>query len=101
MVSRRSFFDPLEASSEARWLVVQDRQGTVQVCRRLDGGVDVKRVFVAAMLERIDAGWALEEFSSRSGVFFCTRGVERHMVSVMPRAPNALQRDQASRLGVG
>jgi hypothetical protein len=32
---------------------------------------------VAAMLERIDAGWQLKEFSSRTGVFSCTRGVER------------------------
>jgi hypothetical protein len=61
--------------------------------------VNVKRVFVAAMLERIDAGWELEEFSSRSGVFFCTQGTAREMVSVMPGEPNAPCRDHASRLG--
>jgi hypothetical protein len=47
-------------------------------------GTDLKRAFVAAMLEWIDAGWNLREFSSRSGTFFCTRGVERRMVCITP-----------------
>ena len=87
MGSRRSVFDPLEASSDARWLVVRDRRGALQSSQRLTDGVNVKRVFVAAMLERIDAGWELVEFSSRGGMFYCTRGVERQMVSVMPQDP--------------
>jgi hypothetical protein len=43
----------------------------------LGAGSDLKRVFVVAMLERIDAGWRLGEFSSRGGSFFCARGRER------------------------
>jgi hypothetical protein len=35
---------------------------------------------VAAMLEHIDAGWKLAEFSSRTGCFFCTKDGERRMV---------------------
>jgi hypothetical protein len=36
------------------------------------------------MLEWIDVGWRLGEFSSRTGVFFCTRGVKRRMVCITP-----------------
>jgi hypothetical protein len=32
----------------------------------------VKRIFVAAMLEFIDSGWRLGNFSSRLGEFYCT-----------------------------
>jgi hypothetical protein len=45
--------------------------------RQLPPGAHLKRAFIVAMLEWIDAGWQLGEFSSRSGTFFCTRGVER------------------------
>jgi hypothetical protein len=39
------------------------------------------------MLERIDAGWQLKEFSSRTGVFSCTRGVERRQTEITPTDP--------------
>jgi len=42
--------------------------------RPLPAASGLKRVFVAAMLEGIDAGWKLAEFSSRIGAFFCTNG---------------------------
>src|ERR1039458_9911393 len=47
-------------------------------------GFDVKRAFVAAMLEWIDAGWQLGEFNSRSVHFFCTKIVELQMVEISP-----------------
>jgi hypothetical protein len=40
------------------------------------------------MLELIDAGWELGEFSSTGAVFFCTRGTERRMVNITPTAPS-------------
>ena len=43
---------------------------------------DLKRVFVPAMLEHMDAGWTLREFRSRLGAFFCNRGNERRQVIV-------------------
>jgi hypothetical protein len=39
------------------------------------------------MLEHIDAGWQLGEFSSTGAVFFCTKGVERRMVEISPSDP--------------
>jgi hypothetical protein len=39
------------------------------------------------MLEHIDAGWLLGEFSSRTGFFFCTKGGERRMVEISPSDP--------------
>jgi hypothetical protein len=84
---RRSVYDPLEPTSEPRWYVVRDMHGKVLEARRLHPGADLKRAFVAAMLEWIDAGWQLGDFSSRGGEFFCTRGVERCMVSITPSNP--------------
>jgi hypothetical protein len=39
------------------------------------------------MLEWIDAGWEIAEFSSKAGVFFCNKGVERRMIEVSPTNP--------------
>jgi hypothetical protein len=72
-MARRFVFDPLEPTTEPRWYVVRNMHQAVLEARRLDTGADLKRAFVAAILEHIDAGWQLGEFSSRSGTFFCTR----------------------------
>jgi hypothetical protein len=39
------------------------------------------------MLQWIDAGWELGEFGSTSGVFFCSRGVERRQVAIILTNP--------------
>jgi hypothetical protein len=74
---RRNVFDPLETTQEPRWYVVRNMHGAVLEARPLPVGSDLKRAFMAAMLERIDAGWRIAEFSSTGGTFFCTRGGER------------------------
>jgi len=89
MIRKRAVFDPLEPTREPRWYEVRDVQGRVLASRLLPAGADLKRAFVAAMLEHIDAGWHLGEFGSRVGVFFCTRGTERRMVSITPTAPGS------------
>lgn len=86
-MARRNVFDPLEPTHEPRWYVVRDRLNVVLKARALDACTDPKRVFVVAMLERIDAGWRLGEFSSTGGVFFCTRGADLRMVSITPTKP--------------
>jgi hypothetical protein len=87
MVPRRNVYDPLEPTREPRWYEVRDMHGRVLESRPLPAGTDLKRAFVAAMLEHVDAGWQLGEFGSRGGTFFCTRGTERRMVSITPTAP--------------
>ena len=82
-MARRSVFDPLEPTSEPRWYVVRNMHRAVLEARALPSGADLKRAFVAAMLEHIDAGWELGEFSSTAAVFFCTKGVERRMVCLL------------------
>lgn len=62
-------------------------RGKLLEARLLPPGADLKRVFVAAMLEWIDAGWQLGEFSSRTGVFFCNKGVERRQIEITPTDP--------------
>lgn len=86
-MARRHIFDPLEPTKEPRWYEVRNMHGSLLETRPLPAGSDLKRVFVAAMLTWIDAGWQLGEFTSRSGTFFCTRGVERRMVGITPTNP--------------
>jgi hypothetical protein len=88
---RRASFDPLEPTQEARWYAVRNMYGALLEARELPPGADLKRIFVAAILEWMDAGWKLKEFSSRTGVFFCDRGVDRRMVEITPTHPGRTQ----------
>jgi hypothetical protein len=71
---RRNVYDPLLPTKEPRWYVVRNMHRALLESRLLPPGVDLKRAFVVAMLEWIDAGWEFGEFSSTAGTFFCTRG---------------------------
>jgi hypothetical protein len=86
-MARRHVFDPLEPTKEPRWYEVRNMHGALLDVRPLMHGADLKRAFVVAMLEWIDAGWQLAEFSSRGSHFFCTRGLERRMVGITPTDP--------------
>jgi hypothetical protein len=88
---RRSNFDPLEIGNAPTWLVVRNLHRAVLEVRPLPTGADLKRAFVAAMLDWIDAGWEIKEFSSRTGVFFCDHGVDRRMVEITPSNPGRVQ----------
>jgi hypothetical protein len=86
-MARRTIYDPLEPTQEPRWYVVRDRLNTVLEARALVAGTDLKRILVAAMLERIDRGWHLGEFGSRAGSFFCIKGGERCQVRIEAADP--------------
>jgi hypothetical protein len=98
MTPQRNVFDPLEPTKELRWYVVRDMHGVLLESRQLAPGSDLKRVFVLAILEHLDAGWQIGEFGSRAGVFFCARGIERHMVSITLTAPGAVSTFGAAHL---
>jgi hypothetical protein len=98
MIRKRAVYDPLEPTKEPRWYEVRDMHNRLLESRPLAPGSDLKRAFVVAMLEHIDAGWQLGEFGSRFGVFFCTRPTERRMVSITPTAPGAEHKYGASDL---
>jgi hypothetical protein len=55
---------------EPCWYTVRNMHGALLESRPIAPGSDLKRAFVVAMLEYIDAGWKLGEFGSRVGVFF-------------------------------
>lgn len=99
MIRRRTQSDPLAPSPEPRWYVVRSMHGTVLEARELPRGVDAKRAFVLAMLEWIDAGWSLGEFSSASATFFCDRHPERRMVSIDPADPHEMPHPGGAHLG--
>jgi hypothetical protein len=85
----RSRFDPLEPTKEPRWYTVRNMHGKLLEARQMPPGSDPKRAFVAAMLEWIDAGWQVGEFSSTGGTFFCTKGAERRQIDITPSDPGS------------
>src|SRR5580704_9735374 len=87
MTPRRSLFDPLQQTEQPTWLVVRNMTGAVLDSEEIPAGADLKRRFAVAMLEWLDAGWQVGEFSSTAGTFFCTRGCERRMVGIQPTEP--------------
>ena len=86
---RRNVFDPLEPTHEPRCYVVRNMRRTVIEARVLPAGADLNRALVAAMLEHIDTGWRLGEFSSRTGFFFCDKAGERRMAEISPSNPGS------------
>lgn len=50
-------------------------------------GTNLKRTFAAAMIEHIDAGWTMQNFSSTSGAFFCEKEGQRRQVAVIQLEP--------------
>ena len=73
-------------------------QGTVIESRELPRESDLKRVFVTAMIEWMDAGWHLGEFSSVSATFFCARQADRRMVTIVPTDPYDIPMSGAAHL---
>jgi hypothetical protein len=65
VVRRRALFDPFARTTERRWLVIRDRHGSIVESRELAPEIDLRRLFVASILEWMDAGWTVGEFSSR------------------------------------
>ena len=96
-MARRSVFDPLGPSKEPRWYVVRNMHGALLEARPLPAGSDPKRAFVAAMLEWIDGGWRIGEFSSTGGVFYYVRGVEQRQVEITPTNPGRMVSESAQR----
>ena len=88
-MGRRNVFDPLEPTRDPRCYEVRNMHRGLLEARLLPAGTNLKRAFVAVVLEWIDAGWQLGEFSSTMGTFFCTRGIERRMICITPSDPGA------------
>lgn len=88
MVRKRATFDPLETTGLPRWYVVRSMHGSLIEAREIPRESDLRRIFIAAMLEWMDAGWRLGEFSSVSATFFCDRHSDRRMVSIVPTDPH-------------
>ena len=64
--------------------------GAVPLVHALPPGTHLKRTFIQAMLDYIDAGWEIAEFKSRTGVFFAQCATDRHQVDISPtdQGPN-------------
>lgn len=78
--------------------MVRTPHGAVVEQRLIAAGTDLKRLFVTAMLEWIERGWRVGEFSSCAGTFFCSRGVERRTVTIQSTDPGSEHGHGGSRL---
>ena len=72
--------------------------GAVLDSEELAPSADLARRLVLAMIEWLDAGWKLGEFSSTAGTFFCTRGTERRIVAIQPIDPGSVPDSGMARL---
>jgi hypothetical protein len=61
--------------------------GALLEARRLEPGTDLVRIFLTSMLELIDCGWHLGEFSSSSASVHCHRGIETRMLAIIAQDP--------------
>ena len=78
--------------------MVRSAHGAVLEKRTIDAGTDLKRLFARALLEWIDAGWSVGEFSSCAGTFFCSRGIEQRTVTIQSTDPHNERGHGRSRL---
>lgn len=92
MIRRRAAYDPLQPSTQPRWLTVRTFGGALLDARRLDPGTDLVRVFLAAMLELLDAGWRLGEFASSSAAVRHERASEKRMLAIEEQDPEGTGR---------
>jgi hypothetical protein len=97
-MAKRTRFDPFARTTERRWLVVRNQHGSIIESRELATDIDLRRLFVASILEWMDGGWTIGEFSSASAAFFCARSTERRMVAIERIDPRGAVRSGASHL---
>jgi hypothetical protein len=65
-------------------LIYAERAERLARIRARPDSIDPKREFIVAMLGCTDAGWAIAEFSSRTGVFLAQKGIERRQFEITP-----------------
>jgi hypothetical protein len=69
-------------SDRPHWLVVEDMQHRVLSSRLLPPGTDLLGVFLEALLDYHQRGWALNEFTSMHAHFYASRADEKHYVQI-------------------
>lgn len=74
--------DPLEKTSEPRWLVVRDRMSRALEHRMLPGGADLRAAITAKHTELAKTGWRVESIPKKCAFFFADRDNDRVCVSV-------------------
>jgi hypothetical protein len=70
--------------------------------RGLEPGADLVRAFLVAMLELIEAGWTVGDFSSSAALVCCSRGTEQRMLTIAhvdPHQSHAAPAWQGQRVG--
>lgn len=94
--SRRYIYDRLQDSREPRWLTIRSASGALLEYHRIEPGADLTRAFLAAILEKHDAGWRVADFSASGSSARLERGMERRMLGIEQYDP-----EEPSRIGRG
>jgi hypothetical protein len=75
------------------WLVVEDQYRRPISVRELPPGTDPAMVMIEAMATSIGKGCQVEELPHGEPVYFCRKGDERRMVSIVRQRPGKMGRE--------
>lgn len=87
MIRRRHRPDPLERSSQPRWLVVWDMQFNVLDATELPPDTDLHAVMNISIQRWARQGWVVES-DARFGSYFCHRDGARRLIAISPVDPS-------------
>jgi len=98
MARKRSSPDPLETSSQPRWLVIRDVTSRPVRYTELPPGADLKATLAAERRRLMGEGWKADELKRYSFVF-CQRDNERVCISIEHFEPGTAPVGHGSFLG--
>lgn len=87
MTARRAPEVVLHTAPKPRWLTTRNFSGALLEYHRIEPGTNLVRTLLAAMLDLVDTGWELGEFSSLSASVWHERGRERRRLAIELRDP--------------
>ena len=74
-------------STLPHWIVVERASHTVIESKLLPPGTDLLEAFLELLLQYHRAGWLLNEFTSNTAHFFCSKDGEHRYVQITPEDP--------------
>jgi hypothetical protein len=89
MIHKRTRYNAMAPVPEITWLVVENEYREVLCARELPPNTDPRMVMIAAMSVSIRKGFEVEELPGVMPNYFCRRGEERRMVTIVRQRPAA------------
>jgi hypothetical protein len=84
----RTRYNAMAPVPQTTWPVVQDQYQVPISVTELPPDTDPRMVMIGAMSKSIGKGWDVEELPGVIPVYFCRKGNDRRMVSIMRKHPS-------------